>query len=178
MSSLFGHALVGAALYFAKPRPIVSATLLMGGVVVGLAVLPDCDYLVFWLLGFEIEPRLTHSLGFCLGVGFAAGLLLRIAGVKPPLRPSGLVLLAAPLSHLALDLLVGVHPMPLFWPVSDLPIRLPFGLLPSAGKLSLSNGLLWRNLAIEIGILTPLAGFYGVSRRRAWRRASPNWGLF
>lgn len=176
MSSLLGHALVGASLYLAESRSASRSALLMGGLVTGLAVLPDLDYLVFWLLKFEIEPRFTHSLGFCLGTGLGAGLVLHIVGFRPPLRPSALVLLAASLSHLVLDLLVGVHPMPLFWPMSDAPIRLPFGLLPSAGRLSLSNYFLWRNLAIEIGILLPLAGFYVLWHRRLWRQI-PTSGL-
>jgi hypothetical protein len=32
----------------------------------------------------------------------------------------------------------------------------PFGLLPSAGRIALTNRYLYRNLAIELGILVPL----------------------
>lgn len=63
----------------------------------------------------------------------------------------------AGLSHLLLDLLVGVTPLPLFWPLSNLTMRLPFGLLPSAGRIQLTNPYFYRNLLIELGILLPLS---------------------
>lgn len=176
MSSFLGHALAGATLYFSEHPADSRTSLLWGGLVVALAMLPDCDYPVFWLLGLQIEPRITHSLGFCLLASLAAGWLLRFGTIPKPLLPSSTILIAAPLSHLALDLLVGVHPMPLFWPLSSTTYRLPFGILPSAGKISLFNYFLWRNLAIEMGIIVPIAWFYFLVRRRAWRRTS-RWSL-
>jgi hypothetical protein len=63
----------------------------------------------------------------------------------------------AGLSHLLLDLLVGVTPLPVWWPFSFQRVQLPFGILPSAGGLSLSNPYLYRNTLIELGILIPLS---------------------
>ncbi len=59
-----------------------------------------------------------------------------------------------------MDLLVGVHPMPLFWPLNSNLIVLPFGVLPSAGKLNIFNHYFWRNLVIESGVLLPIITFF------------------
>ncbi|NEO85783.1 MAG: hypothetical protein F6J87_16255 [Spirulina sp. SIO3F2] len=56
-----------------------------------------------------------------------------------------------------LDLLVGVTALPLFWPFDAHRFKLPFGLLPSAGKISLSNPYFYSNLKIELGVLLPLS---------------------
>ncbi len=61
----------------------------------------------------------------------------------------------AGLSHLLLDLLTGVLPLALLYPYLKV-FRLPFGLLPSAGKIQLTNYLFYRNILIELGIFAPL----------------------
>ncbi len=145
-----------------------------------LAVLPDLDYPLLWLLHVQLEPRITHSLAFCSACAVLAWLLLR--------RWSGpawglvlfAVLLAAACSHLLLDYLVGVHPLPLLWPVSPHGFRSPVGLLPSAGRLDLHNPYLWRNLLIEACILGPaiLLLRAGLPRRPRWLAgAAPKLGL-
>jgi hypothetical protein len=122
-----------------------------------LSLCPDLDYIVLWFVGYGIEPRYTHSLFFCLCVSFisliATPLIFRDFRYKIPLR----LYFAATFSHLALDLIVAVHPMPLFWPVIDKLVVLPHGVLPSAGQLNLANYYLWRNLIIELGILVPVS---------------------
>ena len=65
--------------------------------------------------------------------------------------------MAAGCSHLVLDLLVGVSPLPLLWPFLAQSFKLPFGILPSAGKLQLDNYFLFFNLFIELGVLVPLS---------------------
>ncbi len=65
------------------------------------------------------------------------------------------VILAA-LSHLVLDLLVGVTPLPLLFPLSKIPFKLPWGILPSAGKIALNNYYFYRNLLLEMGVLLPI----------------------
>ncbi|MGB3755930.1 MAG: hypothetical protein WBA07_06095, partial [Rivularia sp. (in: cyanobacteria)] len=35
--------------------------------------------------------------------------------------------------------------------------RLPFGLLPSAGRIRLTNYFMYRNIFIELGVLIPLS---------------------
>lgn len=62
----------------------------------------------------------------------------------------------AGLSHLALDFLVGVTPLPLFWPLGPAAFSSPVGILPSAGRVQLSNYYLYRNVLIEVGVLAPL----------------------
>ena len=79
---------------------------------------------------------------------------------------------AAGLSHLVLDLLVGVMPLPLLWPLARTECRLPFGLLPSAGAIRLFNPYLYRNLLIEMGVLVPVVlGIVLARRGYGWRRA-------
>jgi len=63
---------------------------------------------------------------------------------------------AAPLSHVFLDFLVGVHKNPILWPFSDKLYSLNHGILPSAGRLSFGNYYFWRNLVVELGILIPM----------------------
>lgn len=59
-------------------------------------------------------------------------------------------------SHLVLDLLVGVGALPLLYPLSFYRFKLPFGLLPSAGRINLANYYIYRNLLIEMRVLLPL----------------------
>lgn len=75
----------------------------------------------------------------------------------------------AGLSHLILDLSVGVTPLPLLLPLVKISFKLPFGILPSAGRVDLQNYYFYRNLWLEMGVLLPvfvvtcLLGFNKVS---------------
>lgn len=166
MSSLIAHLAAGATAYAcrrstASPVPDVPVLLAC----LALAVLPDLDYLLWWAMRIAVEPRITHSLGFAAGSALLAWLLLRGWRTARP-RSLALTLLAAAVSHEALDFLVGVHPSPWLWPVDAQPFRSPLGLLPSAGRLDLGNPYLWRNLLIEMGVLGPAMLALCAARRR------------
>ena len=66
-------------------------------------------------------------------------------------------LVLAGLSHLGLDLATGVAALPLLFPWHNRLFKLPFGVLPSAGRIQLDNYFLYRNLLIELGVLIPIA---------------------
>lgn len=168
MSSILGHVAAGAIAYAAiLPRSRSKAALSFCMVA---AVLPDLDYLSIWAFQYPFRPRFTHSVVFCL---LAAGVLWLVARrMAPTLSPFRLLaaLAVASLSHPLLDLLVGVHPVPLLWPLPDPDVSLGFGVLPSAGRLQVDNIYLWRNLLIELGLFGPVLAFvvaarYGRSRR-------------
>jgi len=69
-----------------------------------------------------------------------------------------LQLFLAGLSHLVMDLCVGVTPLPLMYPAINIPLKLPFGILPSVGKINLGNYYFYRNLMLEMGVLLPIFG--------------------
>ena len=74
-----------------------------------------------------------------------------------------------PLAHLILDLLTGVSSLPLLWPFTGELFKLPFGILPSAGRIALTNRYFYRNLIIESDILLPVYSFIlmkGAVRKR------------
>lgn len=126
-----------------------------------LAVFPDSEYGAFWLFGVSFPIRFTHSAVFCSILPVCTLFCL-----TPDIRRIyGIQAFAAAYSHLLLDLLVGVYPMPLLWPFTNTLIKLPFGILPSAGSLVLTNRYLYRNLAIELGILVPLYSFILLRQR-------------
>ena len=156
MSSFVGHTLIGTALALRKNKLDSMRAFVQLGFLIGLAVSPDVDYLMGWL-GYGSHIRWTHSLGYCLLVGMVAWVAKSFL-LKNWLGniPTQLVF-AIPFSHLILDLLVAVHPMPLFWPLTTTTIVLPLGVLPSAGQINWLNYYFWRNLAIEMGILGPIA---------------------
>ena len=176
MSSVIAHLAAGAAVYACRGSALRQAP--VPGLLpacLALAVLPDVDYLAWWLLRENVEPRLTHSLAFVVAAAGLAWLLLPRRGAA---ARTGLfmVLLAAAASHLLLDFLVGVHPLPLGWPAGGHGVASPIGLLPSAGRLALDNPYLWRNLLIEAGILGPvIAGALALRRRPAGQRFGPGW---
>lgn len=157
MSSLIGHALIGSALFAREHKIDSPKAALLCFFMAGLAVSPDVDYIIRWLFHYRIEPRYTHSIGYCLAMGLIAwAMKASVCRHLLAIIPTSLLFLA-PFSHLLLDLMVGVYPMPLFYPFSAKVIVIPFGVLPSAGKLQLTNYYLWRNLFIELGILVPIA---------------------
>ncbi len=119
---------------------------------VALAVGPDLDYFAVWFFDYAADPRFSHSLLLAVGAALLVKLTLsRFVTANLKLR----WLLAAGISHTLLDLLVGAHAVPLFWPL-DGGVSIPAGVLPSAGSLAFDNFYLWRNLLIEMGVLGPV----------------------
>ena len=123
-----------------------------------IASVPDVDYVVEpWRSHNNQGLRITYSVLFSLIIpGLTIGILV-IKGIrgKKLLLPSLQVILAG-LSHLILDSLVGVTPLPLLFPITNVPFKLPFGILPSAGKIDLNNYYFYRNLKLEMGVLLPI----------------------
>lgn len=156
MSSLIAHLAAGATVCACRPVSLRDAPprRVLLPACMALAVLPDVDYLAWWLFHINAEPRLTHSLAFTLAAAALAWFACR-RGVPQPRALFGL-LLAAAATHPLLDFLVGVHPLPLAWPVSGQAVTSPVGVLPSAGRLDFGNPYLWRNLLIEAGVLGPV----------------------
>ncbi len=179
MSSIVGHTLAGAATYLAL-KPLSDPAMRWGlPVMVLLAIVPDFDYGAYWFLSVHAELRVTHSLVFCCVAAVIAW--FATAGMRRRTVPhlGFWPYLVASLSHLVLDFWVGAHGLPLFWPFTAAEITAPIGLLPSAGALVPGNFYLWRNLAIECGVLIPiLAAIVVWCRGVAWGRVwLPGLGL-
>ena len=160
MSSFLGHSLVAYSLFsldrWKRPSSPWRATWLAWLVV--LASAPDIDYLVP-ALGSRAHQgsRITHSVAFSLILPlFSVGVLHFVKGLKSRRRLLSMCAVLAGLSHLALDFLVGVTPLPLLWPLGSAAFSSPVGILPSAGRIQLSNYYLYRNVLIEVGVLAPL----------------------
>lgn len=160
MSSIVGHGLTALCIFsLEKPPPkaflrdFVWLLWLMF-----LAISPDLDYVVpLFYPANHNGLRVTHS----LLVGLILPILTSLVLVATGLRGSTLWLrslqaVTASLSHIMLDLLVGVTALPLWWPINTSVWALPFGVLPSAGRIQLSNYYFYRNLLIELGVLVPL----------------------
>ncbi|NJL11035.1 MAG: hypothetical protein HC908_15125 [Calothrix sp. SM1_7_51] len=165
MSSFIGHSLAGFCTYVLEKEP--NSTLgkrywLIWLIVI--ACLPDIDYLfpsLRIITSSQQIVRTTHSLAISLSLPIITIILLITLGN----RGNALIIRSkqavfAGLSHLILDFLVGVMPLPLLYPFSIDTFKFYFGILPSAGKLSLRNYFFYRNLFIELGILAPL--FYSI----------------
>ena len=169
MSTPLAHMAAGAAVYFSYSRLRSPHTSWALPCFILLAILPDFDYLPIWLFGIRQEPRVTHSVIFCLSSGMVAWMLTRrwrtSTIIARPLPITGFIL--APMSHLALDFAVGAHTLPLFWPLPHGELMSPFTLLPSVihGR-SAMNYYLWRNSILESLVLIPALLFF-VARARA-----------
>ena len=122
-----------------------------------LAISPDINYIAIWILGTQTIFEYSHSIGFASILPVLSILFLKYKKDKNLINKS-ILLFTASFSHLLLDLLVGVFPKSYLWPFSTEKIKLPFGILPSAGKLDLQNHYLYKNLLIELGILLPFIG--------------------
>lgn len=177
MSSFAGHAAAGAAVYLSQHRLDDRRALPWLPVLVLLALAPDADYLAIWFFGAQAAARVTHSLFFCLAVAGCAWAVSRLFVGRSPgpipagadtRRPAFAALAAAACSHLLLDFLVGVHPLPLLWPLVSSAWTSPWGLLPSAGRIDPGNFYFWRNLLIESALLWPVFAL-----AVAWRRGTP-----
>ncbi|MCL2341082.1 MAG: metal-dependent hydrolase [Proteobacteria bacterium] len=170
MSSVIGHILTGATIALPKRQPASWGWMAW---LLALACFPDIEYLALWFFGSNFPVRLTHSLFVCALLPTATCVWLRRCRPQQEHGPRTIQAFAAGWSHPLLDLLTGVSALPLLWPFSNSAFRLPFGILPSAGQLSLSNGYLYRNLGIELGILAPLCSlllFQSAIRRHPRRR--------
>lgn len=170
MSSFIGHGLAALTLSALGPATQPRRWGWMAWLVV-LALAPDIDYLAapLRLPGTPII-RVTHSLMGCLALPLATIAFLYARGERGAVwRWHGLQAAAAGLSHVLLDLLVGVTPAALLWPLSRETFRLPFGVLPSAGWPKLTNPLFYRNLLIELGVLVPLFASVLLVRSRGLR---------
>ena len=168
MSSFLGHSLAAVTVYVATEFWLVppndprvkswfkSDRLVWIGWLVIVASIPDLDYVVkFWNSSNHQGLRITHSILFSLIVPCLSILVLLLLKSDRIWRRSIQVTLAG-LSHLVLDLSVGVTPLPLLFPLVKISFRLPFGILPSAGRIDLQNHYLYRNLGLEMGVLLPL----------------------
>lgn len=166
MSSFVGHALAPMIVLAATEPRCAPRRWGWPLVLVALALAPDADYVVRALILPGAPPiRVTHSLLGSLALPAAVVAILAVRGMRGrQLRLRALQAAAAGLSHVALDLLVGVTPAALLWPLSTWTARLPGGVLPSAGRIALANPYLYRNLLIEIGVLLPLLGMALLTR--------------
>ena len=162
MSSFFGHSLAAIGVYsltktkLPESKSIFRIFWLPWLIIVASA--PDLDYLVKFLHSSNNQGlRVTHSLLFCLILPLITITVLFFLGVKGRKLSnySGQLFLVA-FSHLVLDLLVGVTPLPLLFFFSKHQFKLPWGILPSAGRPDLYNYYFYRNLLIEMGVLLPL----------------------
>ena len=175
MSSFIGHGL--AALTIGKlfqPEQVGKTNFKWLAYLIICSVAPDIDYLVNSLNSANNEGvRITHSIGYCL---FLPLILMTYFSVykREYIWKGGLQAFLAGVSHLLLDTLVGSRQGdPWLYPLLIENYRLPFGLLPSAGAISLSNYYFYRNLLIELGVLLHifllfLTGFGKIKLSKAW----------
>ena len=160
MSSVFGHSFIGWAIFnkshHNQGKYLDRICWLCWYILIAIA--PDFDYLIPFLHPSANEGlRITHSLAFSLILPLLTLVYLFTNDrYKPEIKKYILPLIFAGLSNLIMDLLVGVTALPLLYPFSDRTLKLPFGILPSAGKISFSNYYFYRNLIIELGVLIPL----------------------
>jgi membrane-bound metal-dependent hydrolase YbcI (DUF457 family) len=160
MSSFLGHSLAAYSLFSLDRReqPSTFWRVVWLAWLVVLASAPDIDYLVPALASPDHQGRrITHSIALSMALPlFSVGVLYFVKGLKSQRRLLSICALLAGLSHLALDFLVGVTPLPLLWPLDSAAFASPVGFLPSAGRIQLSNYYLYRNVLIEVGVLAPL----------------------
>ena len=153
MSSFIGHSIPAIGIYFSVRRQKYSFFWLIWLVLV--AWFPDIDYLIPALRPDGI--RITHSILFCSILPCLTIIVLHFLKHRvSEFKFMKIQVILTAFSHLLLDLLVGVGALPLLYPLSWQRFKLPFGLLPSAGKIVLSNYYFYRNILIEMGVLLPL----------------------
>jgi inner membrane protein len=166
MSSFIGHSLAGLTVYLTTIELQINLQVRSSSKynlpwlmwLVAIASIPDIDYLIpSLILQYNNQRvRTTHSFLGSLIVPVCTIFILYLWGKRgKTLKLMSLQSILAGLSHLLLDLLTGVLPLPLLYPSLEV-FRLPFGLLPSASKIQLTNYLFYRNLSIELGVMIPL----------------------
>ena len=160
MSSFLGHSLAAYSLFSLnrRERPSTLWRAVWLAWLVVLASAPDIDYLVPALASpAHRGSRITHSIALSMALPlFSVGVLYFMKCLKSQRRLLSACAVLAGLSHLVLDFLVGVTPLPLLWPLVSTPFVSPVGILPSAGRIQLSNYYLYRNVLIEAGALAPI----------------------
>jgi membrane-bound metal-dependent hydrolase YbcI (DUF457 family) len=167
MSSFIGHTLAGLTTYavtqqlqtyrLTESRQFDWIWLIWLLVVASIL---DIDYLIPALRIREDNQtlRITHSLiGAILMPGCTILGLWLLGKRGKSFKFQSLQVVLVGLSHLLLDMLTGVSALPLLYPFSLQAFRLPFGLLPSAGRIRLTNYFFYRNIFIELGVLIPLS---------------------
>lgn len=180
MSSFIGHTLSGLGVWaVTQPpkRPALRDFVWLGWVTL-VALAPDLDYIFPALYVRRASMgvlRVTHSFVGCLVFPILTLIVLwRLKLTRETRRLYAVQVVLAGLSHLAMDLLVGVASLPLLWPFSEQRFRLPFGVLPSGPAFRLDNVYMYRNLLMEVGALVPLyAGIYMArfARFDGWKRS-------
>lgn len=160
MSSFIGHSITGV---FVHSRNTDGKSFPWFLWLVFLAISPDLEYVPAWLSGVRHHTRFTHSIVFCSILPVLTVLYFKLFPREHRNLKAAVQAFAASYSHIVLDMLTGVSQLPLLWPFTDACFRLPFGILPSAGRLDPSNIYLYRNLLIELGILLP---FFSLCRMK------------
>lgn len=160
MSSFLGHSLAAYSLFSLdrRERPSTLWRAVWLAWLVVLASAPDIDYLVPALASPAHQGRrITHSIALSMALPlFSVGVLYSVKSLKSQRRLLSVCVVMAGASHLVLDFLVGVTPLPLLWPLDSAAFASPVGILPSAGRIQFSNYYLYRNVFIEVGVLAPL----------------------
>jgi inner membrane protein len=160
MSSFLGHSLAAYSLASAVRQSLASPSWRLSWAVwlIALASAPDIDYLIPALNSSAHHGvRITHSIAFSLILPLCTVVALYLArSPEPQCRSLSICAATAGLSHLVLDFLVGVTPLPLLWPLGDAAFVSPIGILPSAGRIRVLNYYFYRNLFIELGVLAPI----------------------
>ena len=163
MSSIFGHSLAGVTVGLSCKAPSFLKTtqhkILWLGWLVIVAIAPDFDYIIPFLHpSAHSGLRISHSIFYASLLPSLSLIALKLVGLNcKEIIQAAIPLYLAAFSHLCLDLLVGVTAIPLGWPLNETAFKLPFGILPSAGKPSLHNYYFYYNLGIEMGVLLPLS---------------------
>lgn len=166
MSSIIAHSLIGAAIGDNAKAAKTSDKAFLYLFFVALSISPDLDYLAIWLLDVHVDPRYSHSIAGCLLISLVGLFSKRYLFSNKLANAHSALIIITPMSHLVLDYFVGVHKNPLFWPISSELYTFSYGILPSAGRLDITNFYFWRNLAIELGVLVPVAIMLSSSRSR------------
>ena len=158
MSSFIGHGLIAitAFKYGDKENNGRSGFIWLSWLIL-CALLPDIDYLFTALQSTNNNGiRITHSIALSLILPIITIIFILFKNGWKDIKVSSIQVTTAGLSHLILDMMVGVTPVPLLFPLSNMAIKPPLGILPSAGGLNISNYYFYRNLIIELGILSPI----------------------
>jgi len=173
MPTPVGHFTAGAGIVALAARRVpASRALPVAAAVLFAANLPDLDYLAVVggraaLERFHQGP--LHSLGFVAAAALALALPLRR---RLSLAPAWLLLAAAGLTHLLLDLaVVDYKPpvgIPLFWPLSSERFHSPVEVFPGIDRVHLFSMRNLRELLVELALGLPVL----LLALRAARRAA------
>ena len=158
MSSFIGHSLIAITVFKCgdKENNGRNEFIWLSWLIL-CALLPDIDYLFVALQSTNNNGiRITHSIAISLILPAITIIFLSLKNNWKDIKVSSIQVIIAGLSHLILDMLVGVTPVPLLWPLSNIAIKLPIGILPSAGSINIFNYYFYRNLIIELGVLSPI----------------------